>query len=94
MGVNAGENTSYAKTMRQEKENGFNRPLTPRETAEQMVDIVEVMKNTDVKTGCFKSEVDTVGCNPLAYGSYQISSQDKKDYMVRELRRWIENRCW
>lgn len=92
MGVNAGPHTAYTRRMECEVEDGTNRPLTPRETAEQMVEIMETMPTFSTKVGCFNPEIDSVGCNPITFGSYQINDSGNKRYATDTLREWIADR--
>lgn len=90
MGVNAMPCTPYAKRMKQEEKAGENRPLTPRETAEQMVEILANAPCFVTKVGCFDSQIDSVGCNPLVFGSRQISGPWARDEFIGHLRREIK----
>ena len=85
MGVNVGENSIYAKKMQHEMGNGENRPLTPRETAIQMLEIIERMPSFFTKIGCFNDIIDSVGCNPVTFGSHQVHSISDKNSLVRWL---------
>lgn len=85
MGVNAGPHTAYTKTMQQELSSGTNRPLTPRETAQQMTDIIRKLDPFRTKIGCFDKDIDAVGRNPLTFGSYEIDSRDKKRLLALKL---------
>ncbi|MFZ2193270.1 MAG: radical SAM protein [Candidatus Moraniibacteriota bacterium] len=86
MGVNAGIQSLYAQKMRQEEEGGINRPLTQKETAEQMIEIIEKMPFFETKIGCFNTDVDAVGCNYLPFGSYNISDRGGKNSLSSQLR--------
>jgi radical SAM superfamily enzyme YgiQ (UPF0313 family) len=91
MGVNAAARSAYARKMQHEREADENRPLTPKETATQMADIIEQMPNFDTKVGCFDRRVDQVGCNPVIFGSRRLYFTSDKSQLVRELRHCVRH---
>lgn len=90
MGINPAQNSPYSKTMAREQNEGTNRPLTEKELAYQMTDIIEQMPIFETKIGCFDSNVDAVGYNPIHFGSYSIYNSNHKTYLVMELRKKIK----
>lgn len=91
MGIRQTVNSDYKIRMLQDKEEGKNRPLTDRELAQQMIDIIGNMRAFRTKVGCFNSEIDKVGYNPLTFGSFNIFDSEDKDYLVKELKKRIKN---
>lgn len=74
MGVNPPPGSLYARKMAKEMSEGTNRPLTDGELLEQTMEIIRQMKiRRPVKIGCFWSDVDQVGYNPMAFGSVDIA---------------------
>jgi hypothetical protein len=92
MGINTGPCSAYVKRMTRETASGENRPLTPKETAVQMKEIIAKMPTFSTKVGCFDTETDSVGCNPVTFGSQRIEDRDDKGYLVRDLRYRIKDR--
>lgn len=72
--------------MQQEELDGKNRPLTDLELAEQMIDMIDGLELTDIKLGCFPPEIDTVGYNPLPFGSVVIACDYDRERLVERLR--------
>lgn len=80
MGLNAEENCYYSKRMGKEEAGGVNRPLTKRETAEQMLEIIRltpISVNHSMKVGCFGSDIDKVGCNSFYFGNKDLTASNK-----------------
>lgn len=90
MGVNPAPKSRYSRTMVQEREEGRNRPLTDKELAEQMTEIIARMPAFRTKVGCFNHFVDAVGYNPLNFGAFDISYGSSKDYLVKELKSCVK----
>jgi radical SAM superfamily enzyme YgiQ (UPF0313 family) len=86
MGINAAPNSLYAKKMQEETERGENRPLTNKEKAQQMIEIIQTMPSFKTKIGCFKSEIDAVGHNPLTFCSRKIEDYYDKQNLIDTLR--------
>ncbi len=86
MGINPATNSTYAIKMRAEEQSGENRPLTNKEKAKQMVDIIDQMPEFETKIGCFDCEIDAVGDNPLTFGSRKLEDYYDKQDLVYELK--------
>ena len=92
LGVHA-PGTKYAAWMRSEEAEGLNRPLTPRETAEQTIAIISAMRpEYPVKIGCFGNDIDKVANNPLPFNSAELDDACEKREVVDSLRRLLKQR--
>lgn len=85
MGVNPNPRSVYARNMAQEMKEHKNRPLTDEELAGQMIAIISEMPAFETKVGCFPCSVDSVGHNPLNFGSEEIYDADSKQDLVDRL---------
>ena len=87
LGIHTPPHSAYERWMREEERAGTNRPLTSRETAQQMIDIIDALRLTyPPKVGCFDDQVDRVGSNPLPFGSVELRRTQDKDTLVAQLR--------
>lgn len=85
LGINPTPCSRYAKNMEKEVIEGTNRPLNDKELSTQMTEIIEKMPAFKTTLGCFNSEVDPVGNNPINFGSVVISHGTHKDLLVENL---------
>lgn len=86
MGVNAGPDTAYAQTMDEEKRRGENRPLTARESALQLADMIDRMTLPDhARAGSFPPDVDCVGQNALPFPNTHMDDV-RRENLVASLR--------
>jgi radical SAM superfamily enzyme YgiQ (UPF0313 family) len=92
IGINPSPNTEYAKRMFQEVIEGKNRPLTKKELAEQTLSMLDGI-NFDTTAGCFGTEIQKFGYNPLPFGSIELSCwyKEEKRELVRKLKEKIAN---
>ena len=90
LGINP-KGTRYDTLMRNEVEAGTNRPLTRKETAQQMIDIIGRTRfSSRIKLGCFDTNVDKVGLNPLAFGSVEVDCDYLRDRFVLQQRKVLD----
>jgi radical SAM superfamily enzyme YgiQ (UPF0313 family) len=87
IGINPSPNSEYARRMEQEMYEGTNRPLTDREMAAQLRNIIDEMPSFPTKAGCYFSSsfLDRIGHNPLTFTSYEISSPESKRHLATGL---------
>lgn len=86
MGINPCHSSPYARKMAKEVEDGQNRPLTDREMALQIRDILSYTDSYALnKVGCFPPEVDGVGCNPFPFGSVDIRGNPENKVLIMNL---------
>ncbi len=90
MGINPSQNSVYAVRMKEEQERGENRPLTDLEKAKQMIEIMARTSMAGTKVGCFDEKIDSVGHNPIAFGSLQITDQYDEIELVQKLRKKLK----
>lgn len=86
MGVNPARNGPYARKMQQEQEAGTNRPLTDKELAKQMAEMIKQMPFFESKIGCYPPGVDAVGHNSVKWGSWDVKNEESKDRLVEFIR--------
>lgn len=86
MGINTSVKSRYWKKMKQEMEEGKNRPLLDSEMATQMIEIIDRMPQFPTKIGCYDKNIDAVGHNPLTFNSFQITDYDDKEGFVTMLK--------
>lgn len=68
MGINAGPDTAYARTMDEERIRGENRPLSLKESALQMADMIDRMTlPAHARAGSFPPDIDYVGRNAVPF---------------------------
>lgn len=92
LGINAARGTSYAGNMQREEEAGVNRPLSPKEKAAQMIEILAQMRvRQSVTVGCFDSDLDKVGKNSLTFGSRMLNGPGAQQLLVDELRAFLRH---
>ncbi|MFA6462133.1 MAG: radical SAM protein [Candidatus Woesearchaeota archaeon] len=97
MGINAPEHSTYRARMNEEVATGINRPLTDKETAQQMVDLVRAMPYFDTKLGCYDTSTDQVGHNPVNFGSRDIYGRISLRYLADNIEdsiRQLEKSEW
>ena len=85
MGVSPNPHSEYAIKMRGEVNAGINRPLTDWELVEQMQKIIRLMPANRGKVGCFNQRIDSVGHNPITFGSRRIYSEEDRHAIANEL---------
>lgn len=86
MGINPCPTSEYAKRMNSEQAAGTNRPLTDKEMVTQIANILEKTSIGSSKVGCFPTNIDGVGHNPLPFGSVSVGSNISKETLVSILR--------
>lgn len=67
MAINAPKSSPYSQRMADEIKSGVNRPLSDRETVEQLNAILSGMQTSGQKVGMFDQTIDQVGRNPISF---------------------------
>lgn len=89
IGINPAPHTRYAQKMAKEIEQGTNRPLTERELVEQTLNMFQGL-DFETTAGCFGTEIQKFGRNPLPFGSIEVSRwNDNRENLVSKLRKKV-----
>lgn len=92
IGINPNQKTSYFRRINKETLEKTNRPLTQRELAEQTISFLEGI-NFSTTIGCFNSEIQKFGYNPLPFGSITVKPWSReKDIKVQELKKQLNDK--
>jgi hypothetical protein len=81
IGINPAVNSPYFKKMEKEIEAGTNRPLTPKEKVNQMIEMIKKIE-FETTVGCINNGT---GDNPITFNSRKLSSYGGFDF-ARKLR--------
>lgn len=79
MGINPSRESRYYRNMMKEMDTKGNRPLTAKELATQMKEIIANMPAIETSVGCFDNDVDKVGNNPITFKRKIYDWEDKRD---------------